>query len=901
MGEDICILLVEDNPGDADLIRELLPETGPHRFEVKWVQRLAEVFPCLCGSIDLIVLDLGLPDSVGLDTLRAVLGEASEIPIVVLTGNDDEQAGIEAVKTGAQDYLIKGNVSMPLLTRVFSHALERHRTKLRLVQSERFLRATLDGLSAHIAIVNDQGRIVAINAAWRRFATENGTDPDRVGIGKDYLGVCEQASGDDRQAAIGFSEGIRAVLAGRAKTFEMDYPCHSPNQERWFCGRVTPFRGNGRPGVVVAHEDITGRKQAERALQESEDLFRRVFDTSPNCVFIKDAHGHYLMVNQAMAELYGTSCKAMLGRTDADFVARGRLRPEEADFLATEDRKVVQQGLARAVAEGFLTPSDGPTRCFHTIRCPLPLDSNPDCMLGIAVDITAQKNAQEALTDSELRLRTILDAQKKHVVLHDLSMNIVWPNLAACRSAGLSREELIGRSCRGVWQYAETTCQACPVVSAIKTGKACQSIQKWSDGSTWRVMGYPVKDAGGRLVHALRIAEDITERRELEEQLRHAQKMESIGVLAGGIAHDFNNILSAIIGYTDLALIESGLSLPLKDNLEEVARAGQRAKKLVAQILAFSRQMENEMSPVQVSLIVNEAVKLLKATLPATISVQKNVFSTAEIMADPTQIHQVTMNLCTNAYHAMRENGGTLAVELVDVELDETDIDPTQPVKPGPYIRLRVRDTGSGMDESIRSRIFEPYFTTKAKGEGTGLGLAVVYGIIQTHGGMTTVASQPGEGSTFQIFLPRIVGESSSQEEDQVAEQLPGGTERIMVIDDEPPVSKVLQRILSQHGYRVDRFTDPHEALARFRQGRDHFDLVITDMTMPKITGDVLAVEMMRIRPNLPVIVCTGFSEKIDPARAEEAGIQALIIKPFDRSSLVQKVRQVLDDGSAPA
>ena len=843
MNEVVRVLLVEDNPGDADLLIELLPGDGPLRFQVQWVQRMVEAVTHLRNEgVDLVVLDLGLPDSSGMDTLKTMLTEAPGIPVVVLTGNDDKKVGVAAVQAGAQDYLVKGQVSGLLLARVLCHALERHRTQACLKESERFLRATLDGLSAHIAIVDEGGRIIAINAAWLGFAADNGADAEKIGVGLNYLAVCDRVSGDDAPTAAAFAEGIRAVLAGRSNPFALDYPCHNPGRQRWFCGRVTPFPGSGRPCAVVAHEEITSRKMAEEALKES----KARLDEAQRIARI----GHWEWHVETGALAWSDETFRLFGLQPGSRAPSYELARE---FVHPEDREAWIQAVDQAATAGDrfefdyrARRTDGQTVWIHN-EAEIKRDAagRPLYFSGTAQNITEQKKAQQALADSELRLRTILDAQEHHVLMQDLDMRIVWPNLAACRSSGIDRQALIGRRCHEVWHDRDTACPDCPVLDAIRTGNPHSCIHTRPDGRTWRVTGSPVTDAAGRIVSALETAEDITERRALEGQLRHAQKMESIGVLAGGIAHDFNNILSAIIGYTDLAMLEEGLTPTLEENLAEVARAGQRAKQLVAQILAFSRQMESRMAPVQVHLIVKEAVQLLKATLPATIAVHENIRSFAEVMADPTQVHQVVMNLCTNAFHAMRENGGALKVELVEVEIDAAAIDPAQPVEPGTYLRLGVRDTGSGMDDTILRRIFEPYFTTKGKGEGTGLGLSVVYGIVQTHGGMTTVHSELGKGSAFHVFLPKLATGETANEDVAPAEILPIGSERILLVDDEPSIIKVTQRILSPLGYRMTTYADPREALAHFRRNVGNFDLVITDMTMPGMTGDVLAAERM--------------------------------------------------------
>ncbi|MEA2040366.1 MAG: ATP-binding protein, partial [Thermodesulfobacteriota bacterium] len=398
------------------------------------------------------------------------------------------------------------------------------------------------------------------------------------------------------------------------------------------------------------------------------------------------------------------------------------------------------------------------------------------------------------------------------------------------------------------------------------------------------------------------IIRDITEKKraqkekmQIEIQLRQAQKMEAIGTLAGGIAHDFNNILAAVIGYAGLAKMRVPEDSKVLTDLDQILKSGNRAKTLIQQILAFSRKQELEQRPLQLKYIVKETLNLLRATLPTDIEIKDDIAKDAGIVnADPTQMQQVIMNLCTNAGHAMQEEGGVLAVGLANVELDDIAAAQYLDMSPGRYLRLTVSDTGYGMTPDVNDRIFEPYFTTKEKGVGTGLGLSVVKGIVDSHGGTITVYSEPGKGSTFHVYLPLIQEEVIMPEMDEQA-PVPTGNERIIFVDDEKALVDSGKQTLEQLGYKVTTMTSSIEALELFRNNPDKFDLVITDMTMPRMTGDKLAGELMKIRTDIPVIICTGFSKRISEEKAREMGIKGLAMKPLVMRDLAEAVRKALD------
>ena len=389
------------------------------------------------------------------------------------------------------------------------------------------------------------------------------------------------------------------------------------------------------------------------------------------------------------------------------------------------------------------------------------------------------------------------------------------------------------------------------------------------------------------------IFDDITERRKVEAELQHARKMESIGVLAGGVAHDFNNILGIVLGNAELALDDVPEGNPAHDFLKEIRSATLRAKDVVQELLRFSRKSTGRKKPQDISQLVTESMKTLRPTIPSSVDFSINIPEHLHyINADPTQIHQILMNLTSNAADAMEEKGVlTVALENVVLEKGNAKVN----LDPGKYVKLSVTDTGAGIETENLSRIFDPYFTTKGIGKGTGMGLAVIYGIVQQHKGAVRVETEIDKGTTFELYFPAI--DSEPLPEEKTAGGISGGKETILFVDDEKPMVNLNQQRLERLGYEVKGFTNPVEALAFFRSGPDQIDLVITDMTMPHMTGDRLAEEILKIRSNVPIILCTGHSSRISEERAKEIGIKKYIEKPIEIQILAKAVRDVLDDG----
>ncbi|MBW1939018.1 MAG: PAS domain S-box protein [Deltaproteobacteria bacterium] len=515
-------------------------------------------------------------------------------------------------------------------------------------------------------------------------------------------------------------------------------------------------------------------------------------------------------------------------------------------------------------------------------------------------DITNRKRAEEAVRQSEARYRSLLENIDLGITLIDSDYNIIMTNTAHGKLFNKPASEFVGKKCFREFQKREAVCSHCPGVQAMASGRPAEfeAEDVRDDGTCFdmNIHAFPTFGRNGTVTGFIEIVEDITEKKKLESQLRQAHKMEALGTMSGGIAHDFNNILSIIVGNTELAMYEVPEWHKARHNLKEVRKACLRAKDVVKQILAFSRETKEERKPVELGPIIKESLKFLRSSIPATIRIDQHISAESDtVLADATQISQVLLNLCTNAAHAMEEKGGTLEVNLKGIELDKDAVSQYLDLAPGSYLRLSVSDTGQGIEPKLIDRIFDPYFTTKEVDEGTGLGLSVCDGIVKNHGGAITVDTEPGKGSTFHVYLP-IIEPIEEISEPEAEEPIPTGHECILFIDDNLALMEMGKEMLEHLGYEVVTRTSSIEALELFRVRSDKFDLVITDMTMPNMTGDKLAGELMKIRPDIPVILCTGFSERISKERAKTMGIKAFLMKPVVRREIAETIRKVLDE-----
>ena len=656
-------------------------------------------------------------------------------------------------------------------------------------------------------------------------------------------------------------------------------------QDKWVHGLGSlKFDDNNNPVEMFGTiQDITEHKQARDALKDSEERLKSFYDAAFEGIALT-RQGKLIDANRQFCKLFGYERDELIGR-------------EVLDLVAEEDRELVLSN----IKSGFEKPyehravhKDG-TAIFLEIKGQQIQFQGQSARVTAIHDISERKHSEAALRESEEKYRLLVEDINDVIYRTDQNGIITYVSPVVKSVAGYDPSELIGQRFIKIVYEKDIELLAGrfqELISGVIRPSVYRVVNKANEPIWVRSSSKLIYD-GKNIVGVRGVITDISEEKRLQFQLEQGLKMEAIGTLAGGIAHDFNNILSAIIGFSELALGKTSIDTKLHDNIKQVLKAGHRAKDLVVQILSFSRKGTQEQKPIDVIPMVKETLKLIRASLPSTIEIRQNYEADpGVIMADPTQVHQVLMNLCTNAGAAMRETGGILEVKLAKVDLDSDFAAFHQSIEPGPHVVLTVSDTGHGMPPAVLGRIFEPFFTTKERGEGTGMGLAVVHGIVESHGGTITVDSKPGKGSTFQVYLPLV--EEEEKLEIKVEEPIPRGTERILVIDDEEAVLNLSKQMLEQLGYKVETRTSSVEALELFNAKPDRFDLVITDMTMPNMTGDQLAKKMMKIRPDIPIILCTGFSERITETKAKRIGIRSYLMKPVTERNLGDIVRQVL-------
>jgi len=636
----------------------------------------------------------------------------------------------------------------------------------------------------------------------------------------------------------------------------------------------------------------TGRTCTKARVCNSEDKYRLIVENIQEAIVVAQ-EGQIKFCNSKSFELLGYAIDEFRNKELTTELTKF-IHPQDRGLVLERHNKRLQGESVPEIYDFRIVDRGGHIKWVEISTVVIDWDGRP-AVLNFLNDITYRKNIEQ----ETIRLETAIEQAGECVVITDANATIQYVNPAFEKITGYARAEVIGQNPRILQSGRHDGSFYTSMWKTLISGDVWSGhfVNHRKDGSLYEedVTISPVKNAQGKITNYVAVKRDVTEEIKKEKQLRQAQKMEAIGTLAGGIAHDFNNILSAIIGYSEMALDKVENDASLQIYMQEIFTAGVRARDLVKQILTFSRQAEQEMKPVQIKFIVEEILRLLRASLPATIEILRNIQSADTVLADPTQIHQILMNLCTNAAQAMREKGGLLNVSLITVEMDEKFAAEHPDAGIGPYLRLTVRDTGLGIAPEIREKIFDPFFTTKEKEEGTGMGLAVVDGIVKGHGGFITVESKPQKGTAFHVYLP--VARKCTQPEIELKGPLPTGSEHILLIDDEKPLVDIGREMLKRQGYEITTCTSSVEALALFKAKADRFDLVITDMTMPDMTGIDLAREFLAMRPDFPIILCTGFSETVTEETARSAGVKAFLLKPLTIHELTRTIRKVLDHG----
>ena len=628
------------------------------------------------------------------------------------------------------------------------------------------------------------------------------------------------------------------------------------------------------------------RVDDEKRQRAAGEQLLRLLDISPIGIIVYDDRGRLKYANRSVVDLFGAgNGDNLIGRNIFAFVHPDYKKMVRNRFAAVLRGEPTDPAVIKIILPGKLVKDVEITSAPFVFF-------DRSCGMTILQDITERLKAEK----EQQLLATVIEHTRESVVVTDVEGNIEYVNPAFTRITGYSRDEVIGRNQRLLKSGEHGQVFYEEMWATLKRGAVWEGrlINRRKDGSlyTERVSISPVRDAAGAITHFVAVKRDISHEVALEMQLQQAQKMEAIGTLAGGIAHDFNNILGAIIGFTDISLMQSKPDSPIYKNLRNIRKAGLRAADLVRQILTFSRQAAgNRKISVAIVPLLKESLKLLRASLPTTIEIVRHInVPEALVLADPAQIRQMIINLCTNSFQAMREHGGVLTVTLDKLPAGQGP--GAAILAGGPGIELKVEDTGPGMSPKIMDRIFEPFFTTKEPGLATGLGLSVVHGIVHDLGGEITVESDENR-TCFTIRLPVIEKPVVVQNLDE--DSLPGGSESVLIVDDEQPIRETCRMMLSQLGYSVTTSGDPREALAMIKRQKDRFDLVIADQTMPEMTGLELLHEILRLRPGLPVILCTGFSEQLNEESALREGARQLLLKPVTCMRLAESVRNVLD------
>jgi PAS domain S-box-containing protein len=763
---------------------------------------------------------------------------------------------------------------------------ERKQAEEALRRQEEDLRVIFDSVPAMVFYKDTENRLIRVNDALAKLLGKTKGEIEGKTASELFPEQGEDYWQDDKEV----------MASGQSKTDILE-PMETPEGIRWLISDKFPYRTEDGDikGIIGFSIDVTERKQAEEALRESEERYRRITEAVTDYVYTVSVEGGLPKTTR-----HGEACEAVTGYTSEEFSQNPNLWVQ---MIAEEDRGMLQEQLALLLAGGDPDPvqhrivrKDGMVRWVSSSLV-AHRDENGAILSydGLLRDITERKRAEE----ERARLVAAIEQAAEAVVIFDPDGTIQYVNPAFESITSYSREEAVGKGTALIRSNLHGDDFYSQIREKVLEGKVWRGriTRARKDGThyEWETSVSPVYDASGRVINVVSVAHDVSHEVELEGQLRQAQKMEAIGTLAGGIAHDFNNILYAIQGFNEIAMAEAPEGSDLQNVHEEIARAVNRAVDLVDQILTFSRKSEVQHVSVKIQSIVKEALRMLRASLPASVEIKSTIDpSCGEVLADPTQIHQIIVNLCTNAAHAMGKAEGLLTIRLHPFDVTEELSGALGDLAPGRYVELTVRDTGHGMDEETLARIFEPYFTTKARGEGTGLGLSTVHGIVRDCGGSMNVESEVGRGTMFRLLFPVCVArEARPVVVDPKTETRSMENCRVLTVDDEEVIGRLQESVLRRAGCQVVSFQDPQEALEAFLADPDGFDAVLTDLTMPKMSGIELAKRLHAVRSDISVLLCTGNLEAGNKEEMEAVGIRECLRKPIVSADLLAAVRRV--------
>jgi PAS domain S-box-containing protein len=893
MKKKLRLLNLEDDPMDALLNKETLESEGLQ--PVMMVVETEEAFTSAIkeNRFDLILADYSLPGFDGLKALDLALEHCPHTPFIFVTGNQGEDVAIEAYKKGATDFVLKDKLFR--LTAAVRRAVKEKKEE---IEKQQALEALQESEEKYRSFVEEAPiGMLTTDTTWKlTYANKKMEEISGYNRSEWYNKTLLPMIHPEDQPLI--MEKVRQRISGQGSSEPYEIRMfHASGKTMWV--KILPesicavdHTGQSQlVGMQAFVEDVTDRREAEQALRESENTLQSILSSAPTGIGVSRKRV-LQQVNDHLLEMVGYSRDELVGK-----MAR-LLYLDEEEYKAVGqalDPQIRQKGIGSV--ETRWRRKDG--RIIQVLIKSAPIDAQnfSKGLTFTALDITDRLKAEEDLRRSEERQNRLI--QQTFDIIYETDEFGFFKKLSPQTEQvfGLKPEALVGRHFQEIIKDSEKE-RVMGLFQQALTDRHpgfVEFVGKRADGGeVFLELKQIVEQADDKVIGAFGVIRDLTDQHRLQIQLQQAQKMEAIGTLAGGIAHDFNNILGAIMGYTQLALGDLSDESPMKYNFEQILKASTRAKDLIKQILTFSRQGDKEKKPIHMMPLINEALKLLRASVPKSIEIKKKLAVQEDmVMGDPTRIHQVMMNLGANSSQAMPDQKGLIEVTLDEVELSADDRPAFPDLKPGPYIRLTVSDTGLGIKPRDQERIFDPFFTTKKPGEGTGMGLSVVHGIIKDLDGGIQVYSVPGEGTTFKIYLPQI--RRTLESEAKVKKAIPTGTERILFVDDESELVETWVQMLERLGYRVSGQGNSREALELFRLKPDQFDLIITDQTMPQMSGLDLSREFLNIRPDIPIVLCSGFSEMIDPEVIKGAGIKEFLMKPILLGEIAATIRRALE------
>jgi PAS domain S-box-containing protein len=891
MKEKLRVLHLEDDRLHTEITRALLAEDGIE-YELAHVETEASFVAALdAGQIDLILADFTLPGFDGMTALTLAQARCPELPFIFVTATMGEEIAIEALKRGATDYILKGRLSRlaPAVRRALSEAKERSERRSAeeaLRRSEEKYRSLVDNIPVGIALLSPEMEIISLNSQMRQWSP-------RIDVAKRPL--CYQSFNDPpAQEPCVYCPVIKVLQDGQVHEAVTETPAGGETRNYKINAIPLKDRDGKVTAVIEMVEDITERRRAEEELRHSNEMFRALIQASPLAIFLLNVDGTVKSWNAAAEQIFGWREEEVLG-VPLPIVPQDK----QEEFACTCQRilqghTVTRKELQRQRQDGILIDISLNAAPIYDAQ------GNPYAILAMAADISDRKKLDRELLQSEQKFRTAFEDAAVGMCLTSIEHRFLVVNRSLCKILGYTEYELSGMDWIGLTHPDDQEkCRrwSAGIFAGVGQGTQVESRYISRDGEIVWVMLSKVllRDDNGAPLYFINQVQNITEQKNLENQLRHAQKMEALGTLSGGIAHDFNNILTAIIGYGSLLEMRIDKNDSLRPFVDHILAAADRAATLTQSLLTFGRKKNIEPSVVDLNSVVLDVEKLLLRLLREDVDLRTTLAnSPCMVMADAGQIGQVLMNLATNARDAMPQ-GGALAIRISMSSLDRDFVATHGYGTPGSYVLLTVTDTGDGMDAETKSRIFEPFFTTKEVGKGTGLGLSMAYGIVKQHNGYITCYSEPGAGTTFRIYLPAVDAQAEMLIESS-AEPPPRGTETILLAEDDEQVRVLTARLLEKFGYTVITAYDGKDALVQFHAHRDAVQLVLLDVIMPGKNGREACEEMRASAPGLKALFTSGYSADIfQLGEFDKLGF-AFISKPALPVELLKKIRQVLDE-----